>query len=626
MDYNNDSTIKQLSRASGLGFKKLEHLRRARVQMLQQFVGRFYEPDGSSSEDSRRAYPMNMMYQAVTTLVPNLVYKDPRTKISSRFLPYEQYAQLLELAVNHLGEEIGLRRTLRMAIVDSMFLAGFVKTGIGISGQTLAIEGVEHDLGQPYADRVDPDDMTIDPLARDLEEATFLGNKIRVAKEVLLETGMYDEDRLKKLESRYSNPNRKAAEFMSSGSSLPLAEANELKEYYDLVEMWLPQDQVIVTIPWVEDGTVTADDVLRVVDYEGPERGPYHMLGYAFAPNNPMPVAPAGIWYDLHMMVNRIARKIARQAERQKSVLAYEGDAWEDAAEIVDADDGESVRVDSINSIKEVSYGGASDDGYQFMDWSKQLFSEMAMNVDMLSGTGSDEPTATQAQMVEGNANLRIADMQSMVYEFCGDIMKDLAFYLHNDPLIELPLVKRVMGQDVQTFYTPEMREGDWIDYNIKIVPYSMARQDPNTKVRRVMELAANVIPALAQAYMMLGPAFQLENALLMVCRNMGLEDEMDELINSQVLAMANQQMMMLMEMGVPLDQKVIKSLMNPMMMQTAPVGGQQAAMMGMAANGGGPMQPNQPNPNQMMEGGMGGKEEANRNRQEAGNEFQRTM
>jgi hypothetical protein len=52
-----------------------------------------------------------------------------------------------------------------------------------------------------------------------------------------------------------------------------------------------------------------------------------------------------------------------------------------------------------------------------------------------------------------------------------------------------------------QIVYTPEMRQGEWADFNIKVEPYSMARPDPNMAVRRRLEFATNVIPAAAQAF-----------------------------------------------------------------------------------------------------------------------------
>jgi hypothetical protein len=394
-------------------------------------------------------------------------------------------------------------------------------------------------------------------------------------------------------------------------------DADQIVPSVELVDLWVPQDNVMVTMPGAPGGEVSPE-IIAMNEWNGPEQGPYDMLGFAWVPDNILPVPPGMVWYDLAVMANRVARKAANQAERQKSVLAYESSAWRDAQEIADADDGQSVRVDDIEAIKEVSFGGVQEDAYQYIEWAKAQFAEMAMNIDLLSGAGSDEATATQAEMVQANTSVRLSDLQSIVYNFTAEQMKRLFFYLHTDPLIELPLVKRTQGQDMQVVYTPEMREGDWIDYNIKVKPYSMARQDPNMKVRRLLEFVGNGIPALAQAFQLLGPAFNIENALSVLGQEMGVE-ELDELINSPALHMQLQRMMEMLEQGVPLDPKVIQTIM-------------QARQPGLPASGVGPAgpapqagggRPQQPNPRGNIPGGVTPGTERNQRRQETAGEIQ---
>ena len=595
----------KLSKLASLGFKKMRAFRQSRMLMLGQYVGRFY---GKKAATEGTAFPLNMMYQATTTLVPNLAYKNPKADVSSRFVEYEPYAEIAALALNHLVDEINLKATMRKVVTDAIFLAGFLKTGLAISGNTLDIDGFTHDVGQPYCDRVDPDDIVLDPVARQWEEQRFIGNRFRADLSTLQDSGMYDPDQLAQLSSRYENYGGDTFAGGLSGGSY--SEADSIAKAVDLVELWLPGQNTIVTMPWLP-GDEIGSQFLNVVDYEGPEAGPYSMLGFAMVPDNILPVAPAMVWYDLHIMANKMARKAARQAERQKSVLVYESSGWEDAQEIVDAMDGESVRVDNISAIKEVSYGGVNDDAYQYIEWAKRQFSEMAMNVDLLSGAKSNEATLGQAEMVQANGSIRIGDMQSMVYDFVGDAIKQMFFFLHTDPLIELPLVKRVSGQDQQVVYTPEMREGDWIDYNIKVRPYSMARQDPNVKVRRVLEFCGSVIPALAQAYQMLGPAFNLEATIVMVGREMGIED-LGEIINSPILHAQIERMRQMLEAGVPMDPKVIQTMMG----SQGFTGGGQTAL-----PGGG--RPQQPNPRQMLAAGITPTVERNQSLQETSGELQ---
>lgn len=494
---------------------------------MSAMVGRFYSSGRSATPEDQKASPLNLMYTAVSTMVPNLVYLNPRAKVKTNTLMFREYGDLLQLTLDHLSQKIKLRSTLRLAIYDAIFMAGFVKTGLAGAGDFATFDGVQVELGQPYAERVDPDDMILDPMARAWSEQTFIGNRYRADLDDLEASGMYDMDQVRKLQSRYEENAKGEAEKLTGTKSED--EYHDIAPYVDLVELYIPREQRIVTLPFTRDGV--ADQFLRVVDYDGPDTGPYHMLGFTPVSDNLMPVPPASIWYDLHLMGNRIARKLARQAERLKRVLAYEGSAEEDVNQLSEAEDGEKVRVEDVNKLKEVTYGGAAPESYEWMQWVKTNFSEQAGSIDMLSGSGSNTPTATQAEILNANTGVKLGDMQGITYDFTAEILRDLAFFLHTDPLIDLPLIRRVNGQEVQSHYTPEMRKGNFFDFVFEVQPYSMDRPDPNKSLRRKLEFATNVIPAAAQAAMMLGPGFKIGPFLKRMAQEVQIEDA-DEWLN----------------------------------------------------------------------------------------------
>ncbi len=598
----------RLARMATLGYQRLRKANKAFTGSLRQYAGRFY---GTLSTNEPTANPINLIYQAATTLIPNLVYREPKAQVGSRFVSYRDYAAIGELALNHLAEKINVRMTMRQVILDAIFMAGFVKIGLGVSGQTLQIDEFIYDVGEPYCLRISPNDMILGPLAETWNEQRLIGNKFRIDRASAEDSGMYDPDVLRMVSTRQSS--MMEARDMSGGYASETGQAIQLAETIELVELWLPEEQAIVTLPWNPNGEVVPTE-LRRVEHEGPQEGPYKMLGFSFVPDNILPVAPAMIWHDLHIYANRIARKIVRQAERQKSILAYQASSWQDAQDIVNASDGESVLVEDVNGVKAIEYGGVSEEGYRYLDWAKQQFSEMAMNIDLLSGVRSDENTATQAEMLQSNSTIRLNDMQNMIYDFTGECFKQLFFYLHTDPLIELPLIRRRQGLEEQVVYTPEMRRGEWLDYNIKIRPYSMSKQDPNMKVRRLMEFCSSIIPSFAQAYQLLGPAFNIENAINIAGREMGIED-LDEIINSQALQQQLGQMQQALEMGLPPDPKVFGAIMGTR-------GQEQVGGQGAAAGGG---RPQQPNPNANMAMGITPGMEANQMRHETEGELQAT-
>lgn len=583
-----------------VGFNKMETFRKARLRFFQQYTSRFYGRSESDwGAEDKKAAPINLIHQAVTTLLPNLIYNDPKFKCRTNYMGYRQYADMLATATNEVMYRMKYSRTLRKVITDAIFMAGFTKTGIAVSGQTLDLDGTELDIGAPYAERVDPDDMVLDPMARDWEEQVLIGNKFCLPLAQLQMSGLYDPDLLKKYQQNYSDQMRNSARGLSTSYNMA-SEADEATQMMELVELYIPSDKIIVTIPYAPDGG--CEEYLNVVDYEGPDNGPYKMLGFAFVPDNILPVAPAMIWYDLHMLANRIARKIARQAERMKQVLAYEANAVEDAQEVIDSDDGDSIRVDNIDGIKEIRFGGTNDDAYKFAEWCKGNFSEMANSLEMLSGaSGDDASTATEAQILNANSSVRLADMQQLVYHHVAEVGTDIAKILHEDPLIELPLITRVGGEEQQVVYTPEMRVGRWFDYNISVQPMSMARQDPNVKVKRMLEFASSVIPAAANAFQMLGPAFNIQGFLALIAREVGIE-EADEIINNPLL----QQSLMAQMQAIQTPTKVLtggKPIGQPGMMAPPP--------------GAGGFRPQQPNPRATAPAGETPETDARRGQQE---------
>lgn len=509
-----------LSRAVDISYGKFAHFRRARSAMMASMVGRFYRADRTIGS-SDKAAPINLLYQAASTMIPNLVFSDPRAKVSTDLLQYRDYAELLGLAIDQTVRKIKLRDTLRSVIMDAIFMAGFVKTGLAVGDEVLMFEGSQVPIGRPYAERVDPDDMILDPMARVWDEQAFIGNRYRVDADYVAQLGVMDADALMKLASRYEQgQNKSNVEEISGDRS---SEYSDIARYVDLVDIYVPREKMVFTLPYQQGSA--PDAFLATSEYVGPDSGPYHMLAFTPVSDNLLPVAPAGIWYDLHVLGNRIARKLARQAEGMKRVLAYQGEAIDDAERISEAEDGEAIRVEDVDKIKEVNYGGASDDSYKWMQWVKGAFSEQAGSLELLQGENTNAPTATQAEMLNANASVRLSDMQNTVYNLTADVMDDIKFWVHTDPLTSLPLAKRGPGGETQQVFSPDIKVGDWQDYHLRTKPYSMTRADPATQVRRRLEFATNVIPAAAQAFQMLGPGFKVGAFLHRMAVEVGLDD-----------------------------------------------------------------------------------------------------
>lgn len=505
---------------------RLRHLHQARTKLMVATAGRFFS-NKHLGED--KAAPLALLYQTVTALVPNLVFNNPKFRVRSELTDFRDYADMLSLAINKVVTDANVKDELRKVVTDSLFMAGFVKVGMADSGERITLPDGDYPLGQPSVMRVDPTDMVLDTAARSWHEQAVYGNRFRASRDDLIEfLPDVEPDVIKKLPPAGTTNRKTPSDLLGDAGT-----GTGVYDLVELVELFIPKEQRLVTLPIQGDGNAARPVFLRDVEWYGPDTGPYHMLGYTFLGDTLLPVPPLSILHDLQTMINRISRKIVRQSDRQKRVLAYEGEAFDDANRIAEADDGEAVRVDNIDRVREVNFGGTTDDTFTFVSWARQWFNDLGMNTDLLSGSGTDEPTATQAQIVQANSTVRLSDMQGLVQDFVGAIGRDIGWYLHHDPLIELPLIRRRSGREEQLVFSPSEQEGDFYDYQFEVEPFSMARRDPNQKVRQMLNAATAVIPAAAQAAQILGPGFRVDQFLNRIFREIGLDD-FDEYLDGE--------------------------------------------------------------------------------------------
>ena len=432
---------------------------------------------------------------------------------------YRGYAELLGLGLDFLAKEINLRDELRRWIVDSLFCLGVMKTGIATSDDLVTFsDDIRIDAGRPYANVVDFDDFILDPACRRIEEASFVGHRVRVPRQMLLDSGLYDNEIVERLVPAGQDPyQRRDVENISVHEISP-SQIVDLQDLVDVREIWVPAAKAIVTIP---AGQMVFDKYLRIQDYDGPDEGPFTYLSLTPPlPNNPMPIAPVGIWYDLHVASNKMAKKIMEQAERQKDVLTYKPSAADDAQEIVDAGDGEAIGVADVTAVAVQHYGGQQNSNESHLQQLSYWFNLASGNTDQMGGVKSNANTATQANILQSNAGVRIEDMRDIVYIGTKNIQRKLAWYLHTDPLIALPLIKRTpipaqtvmspMGPVIvppkmieeQTILSPDTRQGDFLDFHFEIEEKSMSRLDPNQRLQKALLFAAKVLPSAAQAAM----------------------------------------------------------------------------------------------------------------------------
>lgn len=470
--------------------KKMQPFRENRIEALRQYVGTHYSDDGA-----KLPVPINLLELAIQIYVRQMAARTPQALVTTPHATLKPSAAQLELGLNHLAKEIRLGRTLQHAVLDAMFSLGVVKTGLYQTG-SVTVDGILHNVGQPFADTVHLDDWVQDMAARRWEEIAFAGNKYRLPMEDLRASGLYDQAVVNELRASLktglTEEGDDRAETISG--NVPYDE-DEYRDHVDLWDIWVPADRAIVTL--------SADHptkILRMDDYEGPECGPYHVLSFSDVPGNIMPLPPVALWMDLHTLANNIFRKLEDQANRQKKITFYRPGGDTDAQRQQAAKDGAYIASDDPKATTEASSGGIDPQNFALFLGTKDLFSWRAGNLDSLGGLSAEAPTLGQEELLHQQNSVRIADMQDRTTEFAGDIMESLANYLFYDPLILLPETMRVDGTELEIpiEITSDSFEGDFLQYNYTIAPHSMEHKSPAARLQTVVQVFTQFIAPFA--------------------------------------------------------------------------------------------------------------------------------
>ena len=541
-------TPQKIQMAVKRGFERMKRYRRARAMFIKEFVGSYYRNTRGLTGDE----PINLIFHTIRTIVPNLVMKSPVNELTTRYTPQKMYGELLGLAIDETEREINLKKTLRAWIVNAIFAFGVTKTGVAASGEMLQFGDQNIDPGQVYTSIVDLDDFVFDPVCTDISKSAFLGSRIRVPRQVLLDTKGYNTDLVMKLPRARFNTNNRVEDLTKK--SMSTMEMYTLQDFVDVVELWVPEANALVTIP--DPDQIMFDDYLRLTDYYGPKEGPYTLLTFTPpVPNNPFPVAPVSLWYDIHKIANRMFKKMMTQADRQKDLIVYNPAQADEAVDMKEADDGDMIASVDPKGIEVKSFGGQNRNNEAMLGELQIWYNYISGNPDQMAGNiprgQRGKETATRSQILQSNANIGIEDARDILYDGAAAISRKIGWYLHTDPLINIPLTKRVTGgKQIQLFLTPEQRQGDFLKFVFKIRQRSMSRLDPTIRSKRIVEFATNLMPAMMNAAMIaaqMGIEFNIRKAVTDLANELGIIEDVQDWFDDPEF---EQKMMMVMKMG----------------------------------------------------------------------------
>jgi len=484
MAYNPLSTksLQDLGAAIDRSADQLKPFRKHAFDTMQMYVGKYY---GDNDKRGMKQTPLNLLQLAVDIYVQSIAPVCPKFLARPVVAGLKRPASMLDLALNHVANELNLRDEFQECVMNAMFSIGIMKVG------TAAIDdGTLIDATQPYAKCVSLDDWVHDTTARRYTECSFASNKYRMDYEMFKESGLYKNT---EKVSFYDDLDVEQHAIKRIGGHDNLSQC--YRRSVELRDVWLPADGLVVTIP-ANDSAVN----LRTVEWGGVEIGPYHLLTFAPVSDNVMPVAPVSAIRDLSELANDLMIKLANQSRRQKDVTAYSATGAEDAKRVKDANDGDMIGVTDPSQIAQLNFGGANPQTQamllQLRDWN----SYMAGNLDLLGGLSAQSQTLGQDQLLGASASKRMEILRQRYESFAQSVGKAVANELWYDPMIDLPLVKRTsnVGLEIPVRFNEESKEGDFLDYNINIDPYSTTHMSPPERLQMLTTLLQQaILPAM---------------------------------------------------------------------------------------------------------------------------------
>lgn len=476
-------------------YKELHKARENRQEMIRQYVGRHY-----SNNASKEKQPVNFIELAINVYTNQLVANRPEVLVTTTYQELEPQTELLRLATNHLMKEIVFEDLMQQMVYDAFFMMGIAKKGLCM-GRWQHVADQNIDVGQPFAETISFDDWVHDTSVSKYNKIALAGDKYRIPKELLSDSNYFDPEAVKQLdtvENKSLNPD--GSERASSISVEGFMDSEGFDPVVEVWDMWLPRKGIVVTFPvtgGVNDQSEMRERPLRVVKWQGPERGPYDILSFNPVPDNILPLPPTALWRDLSELGNGLFRKMEAQAKRQKTILTYQRGGEKDAKSILTSGDGEAIGVDVPQSQQEINFGGVDQISLAFWLQVRDIFSWFAGNLDSIGGLSPQAETLGQDQMLAQNASKRIAGMQEKVTGVATRILRDLMWYLYYDPFIELPLARRIPGFEdlyVTELFSRSQLRGEFLDFNFDIVPYSMQYRTPSMRVQSVLQFLERVV------------------------------------------------------------------------------------------------------------------------------------
>jgi hypothetical protein len=483
----------------------MQPFRRVRKELVRDYVGSWYSETGA-----RNKTLVNLMNQTARIYTIALAANNPQVLVTTPREMNVPFARRFEVNLNHLISDMNLEQTFRAIVLDAFFCMGcgvvmMRDTDTRFHGLLESEEDVWLDPGEPWLNRVPLDELILDMSARELTKMRYCGHRYRADFEKVKDEPGYD----KKVKAKLTPTRRGQSETEGSARDVQAGEGwvedDDLKDMIWLQDIWIAENNTVATL------AVDQAELPPLIEREwtGSQAGPYKFLSLGDVPDNIIPASPAVNLKGMHDLQNRLHRRMEDDSDAHRTVNAYPPSGSEDAEKIRTAKRNSWVRVGDPSSINQIEVGGIDQRDMALATFIQGEYDRFAGNLQAMGGLGPQSSTVGQEELIHGAVSRNEADMRIATVNFASECILDLGRLMWEDQTLEMQTSIPVgnTGISVSADWTPDIRSGEFEDYDFKVEPYSMVFKTPEQKLQELFQVLQQIAP--------LWPMFQASGATL---------------------------------------------------------------------------------------------------------------
>ena len=453
---------------------------------------------------------VNYVYSILKSVIPQTYYQDPHFDVyvndpatmGKMFTPEMlklqlpdgtmpildellKREQLTEDALNEKWGQLKIKQTMKRIQLDQLIM-GFGAGKLGWSTQTKKdYDKPNMETGQEYTERVTEDD------------AFFL----RVStQDILFDTSAKHFDEMRWLATAYWLPAEMVKErFNIDGGLSPVSIVDQKlirkfdeqqRQAFEMVRIWEFQDLGEDKFYYMADGQ---DKYLNVVDNQYDIGFNTKIFSVNDVPDEILPISDVSQIEDLNMELNKTRTQMLNHRRKLQRKILAEKDSFktqEEFNKFMNDDDMQVCEMKSGalsgNKVLIVQPGILPPDFYHIDEINKDdIYQVSGTGANQLAAEGLVSKTATEANIIEKNANLRNKERVDKLDDYCEGLARDLLTIMQKFPK---KTSFRNREKQVWIKYSDKDLKGD---HSVSIKIGSMQR--PNDQLQT--EVLMNVLP-----------------------------------------------------------------------------------------------------------------------------------